>query len=327
MKTHLALFFFLNTVLCWAQTEQPANQPAGKVSVPFSFKVTTPEFTSGNWWQFLGVSLNVLDTPTITSKGAMAHKGREWFLTGKGTPLLKGSLTPQHELSTQWGALTLSSIPSDRQSLTRDPNALSIAYSNLVPISRSAGSSYIVVSGNAPAPTLKVGDGLRLRVWARHTIRSSKTPQLQVTGYAATFGGDIFTEAPLRLGLSYNKKDSTYAIPAYDIITSQGTYTYSAALNNELKAQFSNTQRVHSADSARGLTSRQGFVLDSVWSELSTGVFAVEAWDLNTNIVSFEITFQLPYDPHSTANSPVQWQHTAGTIELSGFTWERIENK
>ncbi|MGH2359837.1 MAG: hypothetical protein ACRDGM_04750 [bacterium] len=312
------LFALLLPIAALAQT---ASAPRIEQRVPFALKTVTPEFTTSNWWRFLGIGLNVMAEPRLNAKGQLVHATNEWYFTGKGTPLLKADLENKQEVSVPYGVYAAESIPNDRPTLTRDASKLSLSYRLSLPVSRAAGSAYIVVSGNAPMPAITEGESLRLTVWARATLTQARSQGLTYVGYANTFGGDIFSEYPMRLGLSYRKESGRYDIPDYEIKSGKTVLAYGPTKTADLRKTYADHQRVHSADSPRGLAARNGFVLSPVWSEVSTQKFTVTQWDIGTNVVSFELLFELPADPNSTLSSVALWENVVGTIELSGFRW------
>ena len=315
----MRLFFALLIPFSALAQTPPAAQLEQRV--PFALKTVTPEFTTANWWRFLGVGLNVLAEPRFNAQGQLVHATNEWYFTGKGTPLLTAELENKQEINVPYGVYLAESVPNDRATLTRDASKLSLSYRLSLPVSHAAGSAYMVVSGNAPMPAISEGENLRLTVWARATLTQARSQGLTYVGYANTFGGDIFTEYPMRLGLSYRKETGRYDIPEYEIKSGKTLLAYGPAKTDDLRKTYANHQRVHSADSPRGLAARNGFVLSPAWSEVSTQRFTVTQWDIGTNVVSFELLFELPADPNSTLNSVALWENVVGTIELSGFRW------
>lgn len=294
----------------------------GTKRVPFSLETVTPQFTSSGWSQFLGVALHVNQRSPGSPDQFDIY---QWFTTGKGNPYTGPQVlqpSNRHQIQVSYGTLTASSEPveSSMEPLINSKEMLHIAYDLTHPTRPSEGGSYVTISGNSPAPLMVTGESLRVGFWLRGTIDEASLEGLRMSGSAATFGGDIFTEQPMRLFLSYTAPSKVYNLQSYSIQTDTSKVVLGPHRFEEVKSDLATLRRVHSADSPRGLQSQQGFVVSPQWQYIEVNPFYVTSWDLRTGIISFEITLQLPYLVHPDPSHP-SWANTSGYYDIAGIQW------
>lgn len=294
--------------------------------VPFNFEVITPEFTKSAWSQMLGVGVNYKLDPVVQDNRRV-YQTNLWYTTGKGNPFTSiGALSPsnKHTLNLPYGSVTVSSVSNDSagRTLSEDPYKLSIQYELNIPASQLTGQVFITLSANTPMPAFEVGRPVQLSVWSRGRFTTSKrNVPLTTSGVMGVFGGDIFTEQPMRWLLSYQYPDMIYGPTTYEVVTEKDKVIIDPTRVKELNPAGLSPQRIHSADSPRALEARRGFFVYDNWAkQQSETAFRVTDWDLSTGVISFEITFQLPSEdiPQSADK---QWMQVTGEYELCGFKW------
>jgi hypothetical protein len=138
-------------------------------------------------------------------------------------------------------------------------------------------------------------------------------------GTVGTFGGDIFSEHLARPFLSFRPPRMIRELPEYTVSGGKTEVKISPARQPEVIGQLKGLRRAHAANSAKGMASRRGFRLTSDWTQVTTTTpYALGPEDIQSQTVSFEIYFRLPFMQQQI--SP-EWDNIDGEIEVSHIQW------
>jgi hypothetical protein len=291
---------------------------------PFALQAITPELTGESWSKFLGVGLNIRANPQRTGN-TKTFNTNLWYTLGKGNPFLADSIhthANKHELLTTYGTIVAESqsLSEYDSKIVGAPYALTIDYALSLPMNPQDGLSFLSVSCNTPTPALEVGQSISVGVWIKRTTPVSPLKGLQMVGHISTFGGDIFTEQIMRLMLSHQPPTMRYLPPTYEVKTVANSITVGADRLPEVLPKLTNVQRVHSADSPRGMEARQGFVLGQRWQYVQSQPFTVSDWDIQSGVISFELMIQMPFSAEAQ-DKGTTWAPVEGNLKLAGFEW------